>query len=60
VATYVDSQVRPQDPRSTDDVAETRKEHHDTPFCMYGLSISGALLGDPRLHAPRRYPADKA
>jgi thiosulfate dehydrogenase len=52
VAAYIDSQVRPQDPRFTGDVAETRKKHHDTPFSMYGLSVNGALLGDPASTPP--------
>jgi cytochrome c len=30
VAAYIDSQVRPLDPRFTGDVAENRKKHHDT------------------------------
>jgi thiosulfate dehydrogenase len=52
VATYIDSQVRPQDPRFTGDVAETRKKHHDTPSSMYGLTVNGALLGDPASTPP--------
>ena len=47
VATYMDSQVRPQDPRFTGNVAETRKKFHDSPASMYGLSVDGHVLGDP-------------
>ena len=31
IATYMDSQERPQDPRFVDPVAETRKRFHDEP-----------------------------
>ncbi len=47
VATYVDSQIRPQDPRFIQSVVETRKRFHDTPFSMYGLAVNGTVLGDP-------------
>jgi thiosulfate dehydrogenase len=52
VATYVDSQVRPQDPRFTGDVAQTRKQFHDTPSSMYGRTVNGAVLGDPASTPP--------
>jgi thiosulfate dehydrogenase len=52
VATYIDSQVRPQDPRFTGDVDQTRKMHHDTPFSMYGRTVNGAILGDPASTPP--------
>jgi thiosulfate dehydrogenase len=52
VATYVDSQVRPQDPRFTGDVEQTRKKYHDTPSSMYGKTVSGAVLGDPSSTPP--------
>ena len=45
VAAYIDSQERPQDPRFNGSVAETRKEHHDSPFDMYGQSVDGVILG---------------
>jgi thiosulfate dehydrogenase len=45
VATYIDSQMRPQDPRFTGDVGQTRKQYHDTPFSMYGETVDGAVLG---------------
>jgi len=44
-ATYLDSQERPQDPRFSGSVAETRKAHHDSPFDMYGQTINGVVLG---------------
>ncbi|MBV8458457.1 MAG: c-type cytochrome [Acetobacteraceae bacterium] len=52
VATYVDSQIRPQDPRFIQSVAETRKRFHDTPFSMYGLAVNGTVLGDPATTPP--------
>src|SRR5260370_3854542 len=51
VATYIDSQVRPQDPRFTGDVAQTRQKFHDSKFSMYGKTVNGILLGDP-VHTP--------
>ena len=47
LATFVDSQTRPQDPRFTGDVAETRQQFHDTAFSAYGQSVNGRVLGDP-------------
>ena len=52
VAAYVDSQVRPQDPRFTGDVAATRTKHHDNAFSMYGKSVDGHVLGDPAITPP--------
>lgn len=52
VAAFVDSQVRPQDPRFTGDVAGTRKVFHDTPFSMYGQAVNGKVLGDPTSTPP--------
>ena len=45
VALFVDSHERPQDPRFTGNVAETRKRFHDTPMSMYGQTVDGAVLG---------------
>jgi len=45
VALYIDSQERPQDPRFTGSVAETRSRFHDSPFSMYGRLVNGRLLG---------------
>jgi thiosulfate dehydrogenase len=47
VATYVDSQIRPQDPRFTGNIQDTRNKFHDTPFSMYGQAANGIVLGDP-------------
>jgi thiosulfate dehydrogenase len=52
VATYIDSQVRPQDPRFTGDVQQTRKKFHDSPSDMYGRTVNGAVLGDPASTPP--------
>lgn len=52
VATYMDSQVRPQDPRFEGDVEQTRKKFHDTPSSMYGQTVNGAVLGDPATTPP--------
>ncbi|WP_249729016.1 c-type cytochrome [Acidovorax sp. CCYZU-2555] len=45
VATFINSFERPQDPRFTGDVAQTRKQFHDTPHSMYGVRVNGKLLG---------------
>ena len=45
VALYVDSHERPQDPRFTGSVAETRARFHDSAESMYGRSVNGHLLG---------------
>jgi thiosulfate dehydrogenase len=45
VASYMDSQQRPQDPRFNGSVAETRKLHHDSPMDMYGQTVNGVVLG---------------
>jgi thiosulfate dehydrogenase len=46
IATYMDSQERPQDPRFIESVAETRKRFHDEPTSKYGLVMNGVLLGE--------------
>ena len=46
MAAYIDSQVRPQDPRFIQDVRHTRQQFHNTPFSMYGQTVNGAVLGD--------------
>ncbi len=58
VAKFIDSQVRPQDPRFVQSVAETRQRFHDTPFSMYGLVANGALLGDPVTTPPSGMAVD--
>jgi thiosulfate dehydrogenase len=45
VATFMDSQERPQDPRFKDSVAATRARFHDSPYSMYGQSVNGQVLG---------------
>lgn len=45
VARYIDSQERPQDPRFTGNVAETRAKFHDSKYSMYGQTVNGHLLG---------------
>ena len=45
VAMFMNSHERPQDPRFKGSIAETRKEHHDSPFDLYGRTINGQLLG---------------
>jgi thiosulfate dehydrogenase len=52
VAAFIDSQVRPQDPRFNGDVEQTRKKYHNTPFSMYGQTVNGVMLGDPALTPP--------
>ena len=45
VAVFMDSHERPQDPRFTGSVAETRKKFHDTDDSLYGLTVNGHVLG---------------
>ncbi len=45
VALFINSHERPQDPRYTGNLAETRKLYHDTPHSPYGQEINGKLLG---------------
>ncbi|MHB8283063.1 MAG: c-type cytochrome [Caulobacteraceae bacterium] len=45
VATFIDSQPRPQDPRFRGDIAATRKAFHDNADSMYGRTVNGVLLG---------------
>lgn len=47
VAQFLDSQDRPQDPRFTGSVQETRAKYHDSPYSMYGRSVNGRVLGAP-------------
>ncbi|MCA9531429.1 MAG: c-type cytochrome [Myxococcales bacterium] len=47
VALFMDSHERPQDPRFTGDVAETRAKYHDTPMSLYGTEVHGHVLGSP-------------
>jgi len=48
VAYYINTQERPQDPRYTGDVKETRAKYESTfhKFTSYGESVNGRLLGN--------------
>lgn len=52
VATFMDGQIRPQDPRFDGDVQATRAKHHDSPFSRYGTIVRGKRLGDPAITPP--------
>ncbi len=72
VAYYINTQERPQEPRYTGDVKETREKYLDTfhAHTSYGLEVNGKLLGDhenlggekdflkPDVLRPRTYTAD--
>ncbi len=45
VATFIDGQDRPQDPRYSESPQATRARHHDSPFSRYGTVVDGRLLG---------------
>ena len=45
VALFMDSHERPQDPRFTGSVADTRAKFHDGDDWMYGKSVNGHILG---------------
>lgn len=45
VAMYINAQERPQDPRYTGNLAQTRKQFHDSPDSLYGLTVDGRMLG---------------
>ena len=51
VAAFVVSHTRPQDPRFTGSVAETRKQYHNRDS-YYGWVINGQLLGAPQKQNP--------
>lgn len=47
VALFMNSHERPQDPRYTGDVAETREKHSNFhSLTMYGQEVNGVVLGD--------------
>ena len=71
VAYYINAHERPQDPRYTGDVRETRARYLDTfhKHTNYGLEIEGRLLGDhdntgekdflkPEMLRPRTFTAE--
>jgi cytochrome c len=45
VAMFINAHERPQDPRYTGNLAETRKRYHNTPYSLYGIEVNGHLLG---------------
>lgn len=45
VAFFMNAHERPQDPRFTGSVAQTRKKFHDSPYSPYGTVVNGHLLG---------------
>lgn len=45
VAAFINGHERPQDPRFTGTVADTRKKFHDSPMSLYGQIVNGVLLG---------------
>jgi thiosulfate dehydrogenase len=45
VAAYIDSQPRPQDPRYTGSVSDTRRLFHSSGQSAYGTTVNGVLLG---------------
>ena len=47
IAIYVNSRDRPQDPRFTGNVADTRAKFHESRWSLYGLSVDGRILGAP-------------
>jgi thiosulfate dehydrogenase len=59
VALYMDSHERPQDPRYTGSVAETRAKFHDDSESMYGMTVNGHVLGSDSV-PPGPRPGRKA
>lgn len=47
VASYIDSHIRPEDPRFDGSVSATREKYHNSPTSMYGRVVNGILLGEP-------------
>lgn len=45
VAMFMDSHERPQDPRFTGNIAETRQKYHDDKWSLYGIEVNGKVLG---------------
>lgn len=48
IAIYVNSRDRPQDPRFTGTVADTRAKYHESRWSLYGIAIDGHILGEDR------------
>jgi len=47
VALFMNSHERPQDPRFSQSVAETRKKFHNSDDSKYGRTVGGRVLGRP-------------
>ena len=45
VAMFMNAHERPQDPRFTGDLDDTREKFHNDPNSLYGLEVDGRLLG---------------
>ncbi|WP_456298418.1 c-type cytochrome [Candidatus Nitrosacidococcus tergens] len=45
VAFFINAHERPQDPRYTGNLAETRAKYHNTPYSLYGTQVNGNLVG---------------
>jgi thiosulfate dehydrogenase len=45
VAMFMNAHERPQDPRYTGNLGETRAKYHDDPNSLYGTTVNGQLLG---------------
>ena len=45
VALFMNAHERPQDPRFTGNLAQTRQQFHDDPNSLYGREVDGRLLG---------------
>jgi thiosulfate dehydrogenase len=45
IAMFINSRERPQDPRFTGNVDETRAKYHDSPWSLYGTDVDGHVLG---------------
>jgi thiosulfate dehydrogenase len=54
VAAFIDSHERPQDPRFTGSVAETREKFHNSATWTYGQTVNGAVLGEKSPPSRRR------
>jgi thiosulfate dehydrogenase len=46
VATFVDGHERPQDPRFSGSVQQTRARYHEESTSLYGTVVNGVLLGE--------------
>ena len=45
VAMFMNAHERPQDPRFTGNLDDTREKFHNDPNSLYGLEVDGRLLG---------------